>query len=128
LKERYPNVAFTFSDSSQPFASVVCPVSEMGRLDIYDDGDEATIDISEITHGHFNPYETMSEPDRDKWVTEAVTSFLDALFADRVLLYRTPNRHMGGWQVHDDRIDRTVPLSGFEHRQCFVWSGAIATD
>lgn len=125
-KQRYPNVAFSFFDTPQPFARVASGHSDIGDLEIFDDGDEATVAITEITHSHFNPYKNMPERDRDEWVTNSVIEFLDALFGDRVLLYRTTDRRQGGWQLRDEKIDRSPPVPGTEQYECFVWSGAVA--
>ena len=126
LKPHFPHIAFEFLDSSQPFARVTPSHEGIGDLEIYDDGDEATVVITQVTHGHFNPYEKMPDAERDKWIVEAVIEFLNALFDDRVLLYRTPGQRSGGWQVHNERIDRSRPVPGTEHYECFVWSGAVA--
>jgi hypothetical protein len=127
LRQRYPSVKFTFFDSPQPFARVASHHGDIGDLEIYDDGDEATVAITQITHGHFNPYQKMPESERDKWIAEAVIEFLDALFDDRVLFYRSPDRRGGGWQIHNEKIDRSRPVPGTEHYECFVWSGSVAS-
>jgi hypothetical protein len=102
LSREFPDVPFAFGFASDPVATLPSPCLEVGTLTIYDDGDEATVDISEITHGHFNPYD-QSLSDEEHWasITESVVGFLRALFADRVLLNRTPERAMGGWQRLD---------------------------
>lgn len=82
--------------------------------------------LTPITHGHFNPCKRMAERDRDSRVTEAVIEFLDALFDGRVLVYRSPDRRGGGWQLPNDKIDRSRPVPGTEHYECFVWSGSGA--
>ena len=126
LRERYPDVAFTFLDTAQPFARVACPCSDLGDLEIYDDGDEATVAITKITHSHFNPYSKMPDDPRDAWVTDAVLDYLDALFSDRLLLYSTPDRRQAGSQHHETPIDRSQPVVGTEQYDCYVWSGPVA--
>jgi hypothetical protein len=121
IKESFPSLPFAFSQSSNLVASLQSPFAEIGRLVIYDDGDEATVSISEITHGHFNPYDaTLSAEQRDRQIVEDVISFLHSLFADRVLLFRTPSRRMGGWL----RLDRSSePPTLSSGREYFLWSG-----
>lgn len=126
LQQRFPDVGFVFSYASQPFARLSPSCAELGDLEIYDDGDEATVSIREITHTHFNPYQQMPEDDRDQWIADAVVEFLDALFADRILLYRTPDRRSGGFRRHDSPVDRSRPVAGMEQYRCFVWSGPVA--
>ena len=79
----------------------------------------------EITHGHFNPYdEVEDDAEREQWIVDEMIEFLDALFDDRVLLYRSPDRRMGGWTIFDDNIDKSVMEQG---REYFVWSGPVVT-
>ncbi len=92
----------------------------VGRVLVYDDGDEATVLIENVTHGHFNPYdEKLSEAQRDETVTADVIDFLKALFSDRVLLHCTPDKHRGGW-VRLDLKDGPVELSPASHYS--LWS------
>lgn len=125
IKEAFPNLPFSFSESSNLVATLKAPFPEIGELQIYDDGEEATVSISEVTHGHFNPYdESLSREQRDRKIAEDVMSFLRALFADRVLLFRTPNRGMGGWRRLDVSTEPPTFSSGHEY---FLWSGPYDT-
>lgn len=127
IRERFPEVAFTFVDSKQPFARVVCPCSELGELEIYDDGDEATIVLTKVTHCHVNPYSKMPSSERDAWITESVLDFLTALFEDRMLVYCSSDRLQSGSHRYETPIDRSRPVVGTEQYDCFVWSGPVAT-
>jgi hypothetical protein len=87
-------------------------------VSIYDDGEELTVSIDDLTHGHFAAYDSgLSETERDQRIVEEVVEFLEALFADRVAVWGQANVG-GGWY----RIDR-----GGVGRQAdvpeFVWSG-----
>src|ERR1051326_9234809 len=98
IKEAFPDLPFSFSPSSNPVAKLQPSFGEIGTLDIYDDGGEATVDITEVTHGHFSSFDSsLSEEQRDGKIVEDVMDFLHALFADQVLLFHTPNRGVGGW-------------------------------
>jgi hypothetical protein len=125
IKESFPSLPFLFSQSSNPVAKLQPPFAGIGTLDIYDDGEEATVDITEVTHGHFNPYDaSLSEEQRDRQIVEDVISFLRALFADRVLLFRTPGRGIGGWV----RLDVSPEPPTFDAgREYFLWSGPYDT-
>lgn len=126
LKLRFPDIPFVFDRSSQPFARLEPDCEEVGVLEIYDDGDEATVSIREISHTHFNPYQVMPNHDRNTWIADAVIDFLAALFTDRILLFRSPDRRQGGFHRHEHPIDRSSSVPGTEHYQCFVWSGPVA--
>ena len=94
---------------------------DIGEVAIWDDGDEATIAIGEITHGHFNPYDqSLSEAEREKWVVEEVTDFLSLLFQDKVMLWSALDKGRGGWEVNRDE-----PLQLRENARNYVWSGPI---
>ncbi|REJ68189.1 MAG: hypothetical protein DWQ31_08640 [Planctomycetota bacterium] len=124
LKERYGSISFEFGGPSESVVRVASCCQDIGELQIYDDGDEATIYVTEVTHGHFNPYDaTQGEAELVQWIVDEVVEFLDALFEDRVLLYRSPDRGMGGWIMFDDAIDKSEMVAG---REYFVWSGPVA--
>jgi hypothetical protein len=124
IKQSFPDLPFSFSQSSNPVAKLQPPFGEIGTLDIYDDGGEATVDITEVTHGHFSPHDTsLSEQQRDQRIVEDVIRFLRALFADQVLLFRTPgrgNRGVGGWYRLDESPEPPVLNPKYEY---FLWSG-----
>ena len=121
VKEAFPDKPFSFSSPPDPIIRLPSGFAEMGDLLIYDHGAEATIWITEITHGHFNPYdESLSQDQVDQKVTEDVIAFLRDLFSDRVLLYRTPTRGMGGWFIFSGVPSEHALVEGREH---FLWSG-----
>ncbi len=93
---------------------------EVGDILIYDDGNEVTMYVEHITHSHFTSYdETITQEQREAIVTEDVISFLQALFADQVLLHTTPDNRRGGW-MRLDRQDGSVALSPEE--RYYLWS------
>ena len=49
-------------------------------------------------------------------------SFLVTLFSDRVVLYRTFSKGMGGWTVIEQGVKDIEFIAG---REYFVWSGPI---
>ena len=108
---------------SSPNAIAVFPAKHprVGELSILDDGDEATIYIGDITHGHFNPYDASLTQERiEIEVAESVRDFLEDMFADKYLLWKSHDNGSGGWQ-HRDYMDR--PLQRRENTEYFVWSG-----
>ena len=120
LHATFADKPFVFGEPPDPIASVRAVVPEIGALEIYDDGDEATVSLREITHGHFNPYDSsLTDEETDSWVTHAVLEFLDALFSDHVLLCRSADRGMGGWTIFDEVPDPDELAPGFEY---FLWS------
>ncbi len=60
----------------------------VGNLEIYDDGNELTLVAGNFTHGHFSNYdENLSVDQKESAIVDAVVSFLEDLFADRVVLW-----------------------------------------
>jgi len=94
---------------------------EVGGVVITDDGDEVTVCVEGITHGHFGCYdEGVTRTEAETLIADDVVAFLDALFADRVLLWRAGG--MGGWEVQDAPVREASSQTG---RRCFVWSGPL---
>lgn len=121
IKEAFPEKAFVFASPPDPVVRLQSGSVELGELAIYDDGEEATVCISEITHSHFNPYDaSLSQDQVDQMVTEGVVDFLRSLFSDHVLLYRTPSRGMGGWSILGGVPNEDAIVEG---REYFLWSG-----
>jgi len=122
LKQRFPDVAFTFDKSPHPVASVPSPCQALGQLDICDDGDEATVYFT-LTHGHFSCYdEALSVGQREQQITDNVISFLDDLFKDRVVVWQVLGGLAGGWRVLPPGEDAPTPSAV---RRQFLWTREI---
>jgi hypothetical protein len=92
--------------------------------DIVMDGDldELTVGIGTITHTHLIPYSSsMSAPERRVWLSEAIVDLLDALFDDRILLWRVPGGGGGGFR----RFESAQEASVDEINEWFLWSGPL---
>ena len=123
VKEVFPNLAFKISPTSNPIISLSSSSAEIGDLHIYDDGDHATVIITGIAHGDFGVYdENLNTEEKEQIITEDVISFLVTLFSDRVVLYRTSSKSMGGWTVIEQGVKDIEFVAG---REYFVWSGPI---
>ena len=111
-----------FRAGSPPAAVVIYPCChpDVGDLEIFDDGDEATIVLGRHTHSHFNPYDaSVTETELASMVTQSVIEFLDDLFADRVLIWSIEG-HSGGWTSLPESSSG-VPAAA----RAFRWSGPI---
>jgi hypothetical protein len=125
LKREFAGWEIAFSAPPQPIATFPAAQPAVGRVLVYDDGDEATVLIEKVTHGHFNPYdEKLSENQRDEMVTDDVIDFLKALFSDRVLLHSSADNRTGGW-MRLDLKDGPVELS--PSLRYFLWSRPYTT-
>lgn len=120
LKSEFAGWEIDFSPEAPAIAAFPASQEAVGRVLIYDDGDEATVVIENITHGHFNPYdESLKDEEREKIVVEDVIEFLKALFSDRVLLHTSANHGVGGW-TRLDLCEGPAQLS--QSLRYFLWS------
>jgi hypothetical protein len=120
LKSTFPEKAFEYSHPPHPVASLQSPCEELGRLEISDDGYEATVYLTGATHGHFGCFDDqLSEAQKEAEISSDVIFFLRALFADRVVVWRFAGGLAGGWRVlqADEQLPKTSHL-----RKGFVWS------
>lgn len=109
-----------------PDAVAVFPAAcaEVGEVQIFDDGDEATLVIEHVSHSHFNPYDYgLTAAERAQWITREVVEFLRELFSDRVLLWTAPQRGSGGWRLLDEG---EAANAGHTGANAFVWSRRLA--
>jgi len=96
LKHEFAGWEIAFGDSPQPIATFPACQEGVGEVAVCDDVNEVTIYIGKITHGHFNEYdEALNQEEKEKSITESVIHFLQALFADRVLLYTNMENVVG---------------------------------
>ena len=88
LKSAFPEKAFRYSQSPEPVASLPSPCEALGTLEISDDGDEATVYLTGSTHSHFGSYDDqLSATQKQTQVSVDVIAFLQALFADRAVVW-----------------------------------------
>ena len=122
LTQRFPGQAFAFDEPPRPVASLHSPCEALGRMDICDDGDEATVYFT-ATHGHFGgDGEALSVEQREQQIADDVMAFLDALFADRVVVWQMLGGLAGGWRVLQPGED--APAPSVTRRQ-FLWTREI---
>jgi hypothetical protein len=104
-----------------PMAVFPAKHASVGELVIWADSREATVSIGDITHGHFGAYNPELTQDQiDEEVTNQVLDFLEYMFADKYLIWKSDADGSGGWQ-HFDYMDR--PLERRMDAEYFVWSG-----
>lgn len=124
LEARFPGRSMRLGRAAE--ATIIFPAMHpgVGDVSIWDDGDEVTVAVGDITHGHFNPYDgSLTDTQVAQNVTEMVIDFLDALFTNRVVLWCSKDRRSGGWRVMDQPVT-TAPLD--LTGDVFVWSRPLA--
>ena len=119
LRAGFPDRGLRVHQGTQPAATFPAAHPEVGDLHIDEDGDELTIRVGELTHGHFVPrnYRTPSQEKEEEFV-ERVMKFLDEVFADQIEFWTTDGA--GGWHARGEE-----PLGQWPNRHKFVWSGPV---
>jgi len=123
IKDRFPNQPF--AQGIAPKAVITFPAvhNEVGDLEIYDDGTEARIHITKITHGHFGCWdENLNETEREKDIAESVVDFVKQVFSCKVIFFSRMDGRVGGWQ--------TLKADGTRHEKkpamkYYSWSGPL---
>jgi hypothetical protein len=125
LAERFPGRGLRTASPPNPLATFPAVNETVGDVRIWQDGDEVRVAIGTITHGHFSLHDaTMSRDQIANQIVADVVGFLDDLFADRVLLWQSPDGRSGGWRVLG-RDENLSPVGS--ENQAFIWSGPIRT-
>ena len=121
LRERFPNRGLVEAKAPGPCATFPGIHPGIQGVSIYDDGDELTVVVEDLTHGHFAEYDdNLLAEERERRIVDAVVEFLNDLFADQVVVWGKANVG-GGWH----RVGEStwgVP-SGIKE---YVWSGPLA--
>ena len=120
LIARFPERGFQMQNSGNTLGFFPAAHSEVGNLYIAGDGDEATLFIGDLTHLHFD-FES-GEADPEKRVSNNVLDFLDELFTDRILIWKS--RTKGGDGVMP--LEAATVYSAIDPNDLtYVWSGPI---
>jgi hypothetical protein len=126
LRTHFPYRELLLGTPPNPVIIIPAQHPAVGNISIWDDADEVTLEIGDITHGHFGVYNTPGAEELAQAVTEQVIAFLDTLFADRVLLWKARSGGGAGWHVLDAAHAFTYQLAA--SLQCFLWSGPKSLD
>lgn len=123
LLARFPSRGLRISRESNPFATFPADNEAVGNVRICDEGREATVMVGTITHGHFSVHDAnLSLEQTADQVADDVLGFLDDLFANRVVLWKSPDGASGGWHV----LSREESLSSMDFKDhSFTWSGPV---
>lgn len=120
VRQRFPTARMSFG--APPEAAVVFEAvhPDVGSIQIFDDGAEATVIAGNFTHGHFSDFDSKSIEDAEKRIVHDVIEFLERLFTDEIVLWGS-HRGGGGWY---DR-SKAGKLSQGTGQALYVWSGPL---
>jgi hypothetical protein len=119
LLARFPDRGLRLHEGTEPVASFPAAHPEVGDLRIDDDGDELTVSVGRLTHGHFTPrnYEGPAD-EREEELIERVLEFLEEVFFDRIEFWT--DGKCGGWHPRGGE-----PLAPERIMRRLVWSGPV---
>ena len=120
LTARFGQEAFLPGDRPEDIAVFPAVHPEVGPVIVSDDGDEASVTIGTITHGHFNDFDLPVEA-AALGIAVGVADFLESLFAGRVVLWKSRAGSRGGWYG----LDQDEQPSSRRGVQTFVWQGPV---
>lgn len=124
LETRFPDLSIPNSGQPNLVATFAAKNARVGPATVWDNDTDAMIVVGEITHLHFDSSD--GDPtivNTEERIADSVIDWLSALFADEVLLWRSPNRHgTGGHQRFE--ADAEFSLMGPED-ETFRWSGPV---
>jgi hypothetical protein len=113
IPERFPLDKFVVNRAENPIVRFPAAHFEVGDLEISDDVDELTVSIGDITHVHFDCFETDWDIGRRRLaIVDDVSHFVREVLAEEVELFKT--WYGGG----------SAPR-GKGSGQVFVWSGPL---
>src|SRR5262245_54935557 len=119
LLARFPDRGLLLHEGKEPAASFPAAHPEVGDLRIDDDGDELTISVGQLTHGHFAPGNCGGPAhEREEELIDRVLQFLDEVFRDRIEFWTAGK--CGGWHPRGG-----IPLAPGPNMRRFVWSGPV---
>jgi hypothetical protein len=121
LQLRFPGRGLRIDSPPSPCVVFPAAHSDVGDIEIYDDGDELTLVAANFTHGHFSNYDDALSPEQKaERISDAVVSFLEEVFAEKVVFWGS-HKDGGGWyNVCEDS-------SAFwaKDEKWYVWSGPL---
>jgi len=121
LLDRFGCSAFHSGDAAEEIAIFPAAHPDVGDVVVSDDGDEITVTVGSISHGHFNAFD-LSPDQAAQRIAEDVADFIESLFAGRVLLWKNRQGSSGGWDTVAEGETPTRRANVFN----YLWTGPIA--
>lgn len=131
LLERYADRGIVIGESPAHVASFPARHAEVGDLRIWvgpESSYTVTARVGDILTNHFHNYDEHLRPDdRIRRLKDELVWFLDALFGDRLLLWRSVGNRNSGWRERRaGELLEPLVLDNYIYR-LYQWSGPLGT-
>jgi hypothetical protein len=132
LLEQFGEGGLRLGPPHGPLAFFPAKHVEVGDVSVRDTGIEGSfsvlVSVGDIIADDFQNYDShLQSRERDERLTTDVVRFLQELFVDRLLLWRsTDGRHAGWRERRDTGVSEPLVLDDRTYR-LYVWSGPLST-
>src|SRR5262245_23103512 len=127
LVERFPNHGLSLGESPDPIAVFPGAHPEVGEVRISDRDNSADLAVGNIVYDHFfNPYDQERGTDQAvEGIANDVVRFLEELFADRLLMWRSVDGRTRGWRERGEAGHLAPLVIDDREYLLYLWSGPL---
>jgi hypothetical protein len=127
LVERFADRGLKLGEPPDPIAVFPAAHPEVGEVRISDRDTSADVAVGEIAYDHFfNPYDEERGTDTAaERIAKEVVRFLQELFADRLLMWRSADGRTRGWRERGDAGHSAPLVVDDREYRTYVWSGPL---
>jgi hypothetical protein len=127
LTARFGERGLRLGEPPDPIAVFPAAHAAVGDVRIADSGTSADVAVGDIAYDHFfNPYDEERGTDAAvQGIANEVVRFLDELFADRLLMWRSVDGRTRGWRERGDALHTAPLVIDDREYQMYVWSGPL---
>jgi len=101
--------------------------SDVGDIQVHDNGDELIVMVGNFTHTHFNNHDRgLSNSERAERIADDVVAFLKDIFSDRIEFFGS-HTGAGGWRKRKPKERGFLSKAVFGSKT-YVWSGPVGND
>src|SRR5262245_55424390 len=129
LVDRFPNRGLSLAEPPEPIATFPGIHPDVGDVRIADRDTSADLAVGTIVYDHFfNPYDEERGTDEAvAGIANDVVRFLEQLFADRLLMWRSVDGRTRGWRERGE-AGHSAPLV-IDDREylLYLWSGPVGS-
>ena len=127
LQTRLPHQPMNVGGAEDVVVVFPAAHSDVGDIEVHDNGDELIVMVGKFTHTHFSNYDQgLSNSERAQRIADDVVAFLKDVFSDRIEFFGT-HIGAGGWRERRPKQRGILSKLVFGSKT-YVWSGPVAND